>query len=107
MKTIFLDHCVPRLLRKLLAENIVVTAKYMHWHQLADDDLLQRASQRYDIIITCDKGMSEHRPNGANIAMILLSPCDRQLIKVQISKIIDTIDHIQAGEFVIVKFDTL
>lgn len=77
MKQILLDHCVPRTLRRELKRHDVYTAKFMGWHKLPDADLLKRASQQFDIIITCDHGIPEQRPAGVSIAMIILSPCNR------------------------------
>jgi hypothetical protein len=104
MKSILLDHCVPESLRRMLGEHDVTTAEYMEWSGLPDPDLLRRATQQFEIIITCDRGMPMQRPSGAGIAMIVLSPCDKDLMRSQLYKIVEVVEVIQAGDTVIVRF---
>jgi hypothetical protein len=104
MKSILLDHCVPESLRRMLGEHDVMTTDYMDWSGLADPDLLRRATQQFEIIITCDRGMPMQRPSGAGIAMIVLSPCDKELIRSQLNRIVAAVDAIEAGETVKVRF---
>jgi hypothetical protein len=105
MKSILLDHCVPESLRRMLGEHDVMTTDYMEWSGLADPDLLRRATQQFEIIITCDRGMPMQRPSGAGIAMIVLSPCDKDLIRGQIHKIVEAVEVSEAGETIMVRFD--
>jgi hypothetical protein len=104
MKSILLDHCVPESLRRMLGEHEVMTTDYMEWSGLSDPDLLRRATQQFEIVITCDRGMPAQRPSGAGIAMIVLSPCDKDLIRTQLHKIVEAIEVIKAGETMTVKF---
>ncbi len=104
MKSILLDHCVPESLRRMLGEHEVMTTDYMEWSGLSDPDLLRRATQQFEIIITCDQGMPAQRPSGAGISMIILSPCDKELIRGQLKKIIDEVETINPGETIIVRF---
>ena len=57
---ILLDHNTPHQLRRILAEHEVHTAAYMGWSELENGELLSAAvSHGYDVMITCDQGISK------------------------------------------------
>jgi hypothetical protein len=103
--SVLLDECVPFDLRMLLGGDEVFTCRFMKWNGLSDPDMLRRASQQFDIVITCDKGLPDQRPSGANIAIIVISPCEYKYLKPELSRIRSAIDMVQPGQVVTVRFD--
>lgn len=77
MKILF-DHCVDRRLRKHFNEHNVRLAKEEHLEELSNGELLQAAQQKFDVLLTTDKGIKyqQNLPQ-FDIALIVL----RGLIK--------------------------
>ena len=71
--TIFLDHCLPKRLRRLLPGHIVTIAREMRREQIANGALLALVQEQFDVFLTMDKGI-KHQQNmsGRPIAVITL-----------------------------------
>ena len=52
---ILLDECVPRPLRKLLADHTCRTAQEMGWKSVKNGELLTLAEAQFDLFITSDQ----------------------------------------------------
>ena len=59
---ILLDHNAPHQLRRVLPGHEVHTAAYLGWRELENGELLEAAaSHGYDVVITCDQGISNEQ----------------------------------------------
>ena len=59
---ILLDHNTPHQLRGLLSDHEVHTAAYLGWSEFENGELLEAAaSHGYDVLITCDQGISNEQ----------------------------------------------
>jgi hypothetical protein len=101
---VLLDECVPFDLRELLGGDTVFTCRFMKWNGLRDPDMLRRAAQRFDIVITCDKGLPSQRPSGVNLAIIVLTPCRYEYMKPGLPRIRAAIEAAEPGRDVVIDF---
>jgi len=70
---ILLDESLPRHLAAEFPAHEVRTVQQMRWSSLKNGELLERASGRFDVMLTADQNL-EHQQNLArfNIAVIVL-----------------------------------
>ena len=66
---VLLDECVPRLLRRELAEHIVQTVPEMGWAGLSNGVLLAAAAGQFDVLVTTDQRLSYQQ----NVSMFKIS----------------------------------
>ena len=70
---IVLDECVPQPLRHQLPGHTVVTAHFLGMNQFLDADLLDAIEGKFDVLITCDRGLPwQNRFAGRKIAVVVL-----------------------------------
>ncbi len=71
---ILLDECVPRPLRKLLANHTCRNAQEMGWKSVKNGELLTLAEAQFDLFITSDQGLAyQENLRGRRIAILELS----------------------------------
>ncbi len=72
MRVLF-DHCVPKPLRKYLAEHEIRTAYQMGWAALKNGKLLEAAEAEFEILLTVDQSIS-HQQNMSirGIALVVM-----------------------------------
>ena len=70
---ILLDESLPRHLAAEFPTHEVRTVQQMRWSSLTNGELLERASGRFDVMLTADQNL-EHQQNLArfNIAVVVL-----------------------------------
>ncbi len=70
---ILLDHNVDWRLKRLLPNHKVRSTKDMGWEQLTNGQLLSRAEQEFDVMITVDRNIKyQQNLNNRQIAVIVL-----------------------------------
>ena len=70
---LLLDECVPRRLRRELSEHEVRTVPEMGWAAKENGELLQLASNLFDVLITTDQRLSYQQDVGRfPIAVVVL-----------------------------------
>lgn len=70
---ILLDENVPRKLKQAFPGLIVATVGDMGWAGVRNGELLQRAENVFDVLITVDKGVQHQNSlDSKNIALIML-----------------------------------
>ena len=70
---ILLDENVPRKMKQAFPNFIVATVGEMGWAGIKNGELLKRASNIFDVLITVDKGVQHQNSlEGKNIALITL-----------------------------------
>ena len=58
---ILLDHCVPQPLKNLLTGHEVSHAYELGWQELRNGDLLAKAEQAFQLLITSDKNIAHQQ----------------------------------------------
>jgi len=59
---IFLDHCVPKRLLRLLSEHEVKTAYQMGWAAKKNGELLKLVENEFEVFLTVDQNL-QHQQN--------------------------------------------
>ena len=70
---ILLDESVPRLLKLRLPQLNISTVQEMGWAGVQNGELLRRAEELFDVLITADRNL-RHQQNlsGRNLAILVL-----------------------------------
>ena len=77
---ILLDHCVPGRLANALVGHEVATTRKAGWDRLRNGDLLSAAANRFDVLITVDRGMKhQHDLENLPLAVILIRAISNRL----------------------------
>ena len=70
---VVLDACVPIALRHEIPGHAVFTAHFLGLSRLEDDELLDAVESTYDVLVTCDRGITwQNQFRGRSIAIIVL-----------------------------------
>lgn len=65
---VLLDECIPRRLKRALSEHDVRTVAEMGWAGTKNGELLRRAAERFDVLVTVDRAI-EREPSLASLAI--------------------------------------
>ena len=86
---ILLNHNTPHQLRGLLSDHEVHTAAYLGWSEFENGELLEAAaSHGYDVLITCDQGISnEQNLSRYDVTLITIMSGDWTVIRENIGLI--------------------
>jgi hypothetical protein len=76
---ILLDACVPQGLRHSILADEVVTAHHMGWSDLDNGALLDAVGDRFDVLITVDRGLprQQHLAGRPICVVVLRAPSNR------------------------------
>lgn len=69
---ILIDACLPTQLKTLLEGSEIKTAREMGWQQLDNGQLLEKASGRFDVLLTMDKSMPSQQVVARYAVMVLV-----------------------------------
>ena len=58
---ILLDHCVPQPLKNLLVGHTVSHSYELGWQELRNGELLQKAEESFQVLITSDKNIAHQQ----------------------------------------------
>ena len=100
---VLLDECVPRKLRRELANHQVLTVTERGWSGIENGELLSLAQNEFDVFLTVDQGLTyQQNLTTFNIAVVLIVAKSNRLrtLLPMMPKVRDALDVIQAGEFV-------
>ena len=98
---ILLDECVPRPLRKLLANHTCRTAQEMGWKSVKNGDLLTLAEAQVDLFITSDQGLAyQENLRGRRIAILELSTNKLRPIEAAVAQLRDAVEKISRASSV-------
>jgi predicted nuclease of predicted toxin-antitoxin system len=77
---LLIDECLPRALKRLLADHECRTVQEMGWSGKQNGVLLSLAEKAFDVLVTVDQGM-EHEQNLVNrkIALLVLGARSNQI----------------------------
>jgi predicted nuclease of predicted toxin-antitoxin system len=76
---ILFDECVPKRLRKLLQKYDVKTVQEAGWAGVKNGELLKKASEGFDVLITVDRNLAfQQNPHELAIPILVLhAPTNR------------------------------
>lgn len=101
MKRVLLDENLPRKLRRDLNEFVVRTVQEENWTSWANGELLGRAQDRFDVLLTADRGL-QFQQNLArfNIGVVVILTVSLQYrhIRVAIEAIRDALGAVERGQ---------
>ena len=100
---LLLDECVPRRLRRDFVGHEALTIEQAGFKGLKNGNLLRRASEYFDILITVDRNI-EHQQNTVGLpisVMILAANSNRyESLSPLIPKALITLEQINTGEII-------
>ena len=100
---VLLDESVPRQLASLLTEHTVTTVPREGWAGITNGELLRRASQRFDALVTGDQGIQNQQEiSGLDLGIIVLvAPNNRiETITALTPRILAALEALEPGQVV-------
>ena len=100
---VLLDECVPRKLKREIANHEVVTVTEQGWSGIENGELLNLAATKFDIFLTVDQNLSfQQNLKNFNIAIILMVARNNRLktLLPLMPAVRAAIDDVKAGEIV-------
>jgi len=96
---------MPRKLRRDLPEFFIRTAQEQGWSAFQNGDLLRRAAQDFDVLVTIDQRM-RHQQNVPllNIGVVVIEIADTRLVHLRklVPQIREAIMRVLSGEVAVV-----
>jgi hypothetical protein len=100
---VLLDECVPRKLRRELAEHEVLTVTERGWSGIKNGKLLTLAEAEFDVFLTVDQNLKyQQNLTAFNIGVILLVARNNRLktLLPLMSEAREALGNIKAGVFI-------
>ena len=100
---VLLDECVPRKLKREIANHEVLTVTEQGWSGVENGELLNLAATEFDIFLTVDQNLSfQQNLKNFNIAIILMVARNNRLktLLPLMPAVRAAIDDVKAGEIV-------
>ena len=99
---VFFDECVPRPLRRLLANHEIRTAQEMGWGRLKNGELIRRAEESgFAAFVTSDQNLRyQQNLTERRIALLVLSTNYWPVLQTQTARIETALTTLQAGQYV-------
>jgi hypothetical protein len=95
-----LDHCVPQPLKNLLTGHQVSHAFEMGWQQLRNGDLLLRAEESFETLLTSDKNITHQQPwTGRRLSVLVLWTNNWPDLRFQFSRILAELETLTPGSW--------
>jgi predicted nuclease of predicted toxin-antitoxin system len=109
MKRLLLDECMDWRLKRYFSPEYEVRAVHeMGWQGVRNSELLQLASQAFDVLITVDKRLPEQKDlSQYSLSVVVIrAPNNRLATLAQAVPLIEAkLDALQAGETLVVAID--
>jgi hypothetical protein len=96
---ILLDECVPWPLAGLLVGHDTTSVDRQGWTGLENGELLRRAGDEFDLLITIEQGVDEQNVTNAPLAILELSTNDLRRIRSSAPGIMLQISSMQPGDY--------
>ncbi len=100
---VLLDECVPRKLKREIANHEVVTVTEQGWSGIQNGELLNLAATKFDVFLTVDQNLSfQQNIKNFNIAIILMVARNNRLktLLPLMPAVRAAVDEVKAGEIV-------
>lgn len=101
MKRVLLDENLPRRLKSELAEFAVRTVQDEEWASFANGELLGRAQEKFDVLLTADRRLQfQQNLSRFRIGVVVIVTVDLRFrhLKTRIDAIRAAIDAVQPSE---------
>jgi predicted nuclease of predicted toxin-antitoxin system len=104
---ILLDESVPRLLKLRLPQLNISTVQEMGWTGVQNGELLRRAEEHFDVLITADRNLRyQQKLSGRKLAILVL-PSNQVPLVTRLVPVVETLlTTIQPGAIVDVPLTT-
>ena len=100
MKILF-DQGTPLPLKRNLSKHTIATAFEKGWSRLTNGDLLAKAEQEFDLLITTDQNLKyQQNLKGRRIAILVLPTTKWPKIQLHTVEIESAVDGIKPGDYV-------
>lgn len=106
MRRVLFDEDVPRQLRRDLAEFAIRTVQEQGWSSVQNGELLRRASQEYDVLVTADKNLQHQQNLGSfKVGVVVLGTTDTRLPRLRsvLSELRSAIARVAPGEVIVIR----
>jgi hypothetical protein len=104
---ILLDESVPRLLKLRLAQLNISTVQEMGWAGVQNGELLRRAEEHFDVLITADRNLRYQQNLSGRKLAILVLPSNQVPLVTRLVPVVETLlTTIQPGAIVDVPLTT-
>jgi len=104
---ILLDESVPRLLKLRLPELNISTVQEMGWTGVQNGELLRRAEEHFDVLITADRNLRYQQNLSGRKLAILVLPSNQVPLVTRLVPVVETLlITIQPGAIVDVPLTT-
>ena len=100
---VLLDECVPRKLRRELAEHEVVTVTERGWSGVKNGELLALAEPEFDVFLTVDQNLKyQQNLKAFDIGVVLLVARNNRLktLLPLMPEAREALENIKAGDFI-------
>jgi hypothetical protein len=101
MKRVLLDENLPRGLAGELSSYAVSTVHDQGWKGIANGDLLKRAAQQFDVLVTADQNLQyQQNLEAAELGVVVLVARSTRLqdLKPLVPVLVEAIAVVRAGE---------
>ena len=101
MRVLF-DNGTPKPIAHRLTGHEVTHARQIGWHELENDELIQRAEESgYEVLLSTDKNIRyQQNLTGRKIALVILGNQQWPLVKLHLDKIAEAVNAATPGSFV-------
>jgi predicted nuclease of predicted toxin-antitoxin system len=104
---ILLDESVPRLLKLRLPQLNISTVQEMGWTGVQNGELLRRAEEHFDVLITADRNLRYQQNLSGRKLAILVLPSNQVPLVTRLVPVVETLlTTIQPGAIVDVPLTT-
>ena len=103
-----LDECVPRKLRRELADHEVITVTERGWSGIKNGKLLELAEAEFDVFLTVDQNLNyQQNLKAFHLGVVLLAARNNRLktLLPLMPEARAALEDIKAGDFIIVRGD--
>jgi predicted nuclease of predicted toxin-antitoxin system len=101
---VLLDECLPRYLKRALADHTVQTVQEAGWAGAKNGELLTLAESNFDVFLTSDQNLRyQQNLTGRTISIIELPTNTLSVVKSLVPEILRALSAIERGSYLQIK----
>lgn len=100
---VLLDECIPRKVKRQLADHEVKTVPEAGWAGIKNGSLLRLAESSFDVFVTVDKNLAHQNDLSAlDLAVVVLDALDNKIATLEplVARAADAIKDLRPGQIV-------
>jgi predicted nuclease of predicted toxin-antitoxin system len=99
---ILLDECTPRIVKTRLPQRAISTVQDMGWAGIANGELIARAEQEFDVLVTADQKLPRQQHLAERRLAIIVLPTNQvpEVVKL-LPDLERALDTIQPGALIV------